>query len=235
MSISPTSGAREFQSSMASHHDMKSFDILSIYRCVCENICEMWKKYHEKTSKKTDETVSTHLSFFVFYESFHVFSGKCMANFRDWSSIMMALIVFTIISVLDVFGRQLLSNAAVEALPIAKNVCQRNIVVRLRMSFPYSVFINVYIYVDEYPKAGYTLFTFRECFSRNTPQNTKYLLYTFRISYKFRVLLMPQKNKPRNPLSFRANVDPGAKCEKSGAKYPRYTFRFLRPFSGILL
>ncbi len=44
--------------------------------------------------------------------------------------------------------------------------------------------------------AGYTHIAFGECFSRNTPRNTKHSLYIFRISCKFRVLLMPRKNKP---------------------------------------
>ncbi len=45
-------------------------------------------------------------------------------------------------------------------------------------------------------KAGYTDLAFRECFlqkKKKTPRNTKHLLYTFRISCEFRVLLMPQK------------------------------------------
>ncbi len=41
-------------------------------------------------------------------------------------------------------------------------------------------------------------------FSQNTPRNTKHSLYTFRISCEFRVLLMLRKNKPQNPLTFRA-------------------------------
>ncbi len=47
------------------------------------------------------------------------------------------------------------------------------------------------------------LYTFRisRVFLQNTPQNTKHSQYTFRISCKFRVLWMPQKNKPRNPLA----------------------------------
>ncbi len=39
-------------------------------------------------------------------------------------------------------------------------------------------------------------------------------LYSFRISCKFCVLLMPRKNETRNPLTFYANADPGAKCCK---------------------
>ncbi len=66
------------------------------------------------------------------------------------------------------------------------------------------------------------LYTFRishfagisRMFSRNTPQNTEHSLYTFRISYEFRVLLMPRKNKLWNPLTFHANANPGAKCKK---------------------
>ncbi len=40
---------------------------------------------------------------------------------RDRSSIMMTSIVFTIITVLDVFDRPLLGNMAVEAVPAVKN------------------------------------------------------------------------------------------------------------------
>ncbi len=65
---------------------------------------------------------------------------------RDRSYIMMVAIMFAIISMLDVFGQPLLSNAAAEALSTAKNVC-----VRLRTSFLYIVFINVFICVGEYP------------------------------------------------------------------------------------
>ncbi len=68
-------------------------------------------------------------------------------------------------------------------------------------------------------KAGYTLFVsdISRMFSQNTTKcetlrNAKHSLYTFRISGEFGVLLMPQKNKQRNPLSFCANADPGAKC-----------------------
>ncbi len=53
-----------------------------------------------------------------------------------------------------------------------------------------------------------------QMFLRNTPQNTKRSLYTFRISCEFHILLMPQKNKPQNPLTFCANADPSTKCEK---------------------
>ncbi len=68
-------------------------------------------------------------------------------------------------------------------------------------------------------------------FSRNTPRNTKHSLYTFHISCEFRVLLMPRKNKPRNPLTFRVNAGTGAKCEKPkkgtrNAKYPTIHFSF---------
>ncbi len=70
----------------------------------------------------------------------------------------------------------------------------------------------------KFVSTGYALYgqpyTFRisRMFLRNTPQNMKHSLYTFRISCEFRVLLMPRKNKPRNPLTFRANANPGAKC-----------------------
>ncbi len=60
---------------------------------------------------------------------------------RDCSSFMMASIVFTIISMLDVFCLSLLHNAAANALSAAKNVCQQSIVVLPRTSFPYSIFI----------------------------------------------------------------------------------------------
>ncbi len=77
-------------------------------------------------------------------------------------------------------------------------------------------------------------------FLRNIPQNTKHSLYTFRISCEFCVLLLLQKNKPQNPLTFRANADPGtkccemrkvkkggAKCEEGDAKYLAIQFSFL--------
>ncbi len=94
------------------------------------------------------------------------------------------------------------------------------------------VFVRPAIHVSQ--------FAFHECFSRNTQWNIKHSLYTFRISCEFRVLLMPQKNKPQNHLSFRANANPGVKCcemqkAKKGAQNvkkvaqntPLYTFRFL--------
>ncbi len=93
-------------------------------------------------------------------------------------------------------------------------------------------------------QAGYTLFIFRilpQMFSRNTPQNTKHSLYTFRISCKFRFLLMLQKTKPRNPLSFRSNADSGTKYhEMRNAKKVmqntcyNFVFCILRSFSGVL-
>ncbi len=75
-------------------------------------------------------------------------------------------------------------------------------------------------------------FAFHECFSWNTPWNMKHSLYTFRISCKFRVLLMHQKNKPQKPLTFCTNTDPRAKyCEmkklkKLAQNIPLYTFCF---------
>ncbi len=78
-----------------------------------------------------------------------------------------------------------------------------------------------------------------QMFLQNTPQNTKHSLYSFGISCEFCVLLMPRKNKLWNPLTFRANADPGtkcckmwkakkggAKCEKSDAKYLAIHFSF---------
>ncbi len=68
-------------------------------------------------------------------------------------------------------------------------------------------------------KAGYTLFVFcilqvfRGCFCK-THHEIRNTIYTFRISRKFRVLLMPWENKPQNPLTFRANADSGTKCKK---------------------
>ncbi len=70
-------------------------------------------------------------------------------------------------------------------------------------------------------------------FSQNTHKirNTRYTLsYFMRIS----CFINAAKNKPQNPLTFRANADPDVKCEeckkgreKSDAKYPAiYTFRF---------
>ncbi len=79
-------------------------------------------------------------------------------------------------------------------------------------------------------------------FLQNTPQSTKHALYTFCISCKFCVLLMPQKNKPRNPLTFCTNIEYRPWCEmlrnaksekrdpkreKSDAKYPAVHFLFL--------
>ncbi len=64
---------------------------------------------------------------------------------------MMALIVFTTISVLYIFGQPLPSNVAAEAFPTVKNACQQNIVAGLRTSFRYTVFINAYICVGKYP------------------------------------------------------------------------------------
>ncbi len=68
-------------------------------------------------------------------------------------------------------------------------------------------------------------------------RNIHYTLFTFQA--KLRVLLMPWRNKPRNPLSFRANADPSAKCteiwkrkkrRKTQKKWreitPLYTFHF---------
>ncbi len=69
---------------------------------------------------------------------------------------------------------------------------------------------------------------------------TKHSLYTYRISCKFRVLLMPRKNKPRNPLSFRTNADSGAKCcemqkvkkgAQNGKKVTRNTLLYIFHFS----
>ncbi len=76
-------------------------------------------------------------------------------------------------------------------------------------------------------------------FSGNTPGNVKHSLYTFCITCEFCVLLMPQKNKLQNPLTFRVNVNSsakwckmqkankiGTKREKSNAKYPAIHFLF---------
>ncbi len=68
-------------------------------------------------------------------------------------------------------------------------------------------------FCEKFPQACYTLFIFCECF-RKTQQNMEHSLYTFHISCEFRVLLMPQKNKPQNPPTFCANVDLGTKCKK---------------------
>ncbi len=69
----------------------------------------------------------------------------------------------------------------------------------------------------------------------------KTLTTHFHISCEFRVLLMPQKSKPPNPLSFRANADTGVKCcemrkaKKVAQNTPLYTFHFrsLCPFLRI--
>ncbi len=63
------------------------------------------------------------------------------------------------------------------------------------------------------PAIHFSYFAFRKYF-RETPQNTKHSLYTFRVSYEFCVLLMLQKNKPQNSFTFRTNADPGARCYK---------------------
>ncbi len=77
-------------------------------------------------------------------------------------------------------------------------------------------------------KASYTLFVFRilRMFLQNVPRNTKHLLYAFRISCKFCVLLMPRKNKLQNPLTFRMNANPDAKSKKRARNTPLYTFHF---------
>ncbi len=76
------------------------------------------------------------------------------------------------------------------------------------------------------------------CFRWNTTQNTKHSLYIFRILCKFCVLLMPRKNKPQNPSTFRANATlapnaakyekrkKGHETPKSDAKYPSAHFLF---------
>ncbi len=70
---------------------------------------------------------------------------------------------------------------------------------------------------------------------------TNYETLTIRFSYFMQISrLMPWKNKPQNPLTFRANVDPGGKCcemqkAKKGAQNSKkgtrntllYTFCFL--------
>ncbi len=70
-------------------------------------------------------------------------------------------------------------------------------------------------------------------FLRNPLRNTKHSLYTFRISCKFRVLLISRKNKAENLFSFCANANPGVKyCEmrKKGREIPRYTLFVFRVF-----
>ncbi len=80
---------------------------------------------------------------------------------------------------------------------------------------------------------------FTSIFAVFPKHTTKYetLNLHFHISYEFCVLLMPQKNKPPNPLNpltFCVNADPGAKCcemrkVKKGArnaKYPAIHFLF---------
>ncbi len=49
-------------------------------------------------------------------------------------------------------------------------------------------------------------------FSQNTAKYETRSLYTFHTSCEFCILFKPQKNKPRNPLTFRANANPGVKC-----------------------
>ncbi len=84
-----------------------------------------------------------------------------------------------------------------------------------------------------------------QMFLQNTLWNMKHSIYTCRISCEFRVLLMSHKNKPQNPLIFRAHAKPGAKCEKQKKgcetrkklhKKPRYTvfvFHISQCFSHI--
>ncbi len=65
------------------------------------------------------------------------------------------------------------------------------------------------------PATHFLYFAFRGYFANVFAKHTtKYeaLIIHFRISCEFRVLLMPRKNKPRNPFTFRANVNLGAKC-----------------------
>ncbi len=98
--------------------------------------------------------------------------------------------------------------------------------------FSFLIFYNV----------GCTLFVF--CFlrvfcecCRETHQKIRNTHYTlFILHANFCVLLMPRKNKPRNPLTFRTNANPGMKCckmrkakEKGQRKTwntPLYIFRF---------
>ncbi len=58
----------------------------------------------------------------------------------------------------------------------------------------------------------FSYFAFCEHFyeTHHKIRNTHYTLF----SCEFRVLLMPRKNKPQNPLTFRTNADPGEKCGK---------------------
>ncbi len=63
-------------------------------------------------------------------------------------------------------------------------------------------------------------------FSQNTQWNTKHSLYTFHISCKFCVLLLPRKNKPWNSLTFYTKADPCAKCKKNSTKYTAINFLF---------
>ncbi len=85
-----------------------------------------------------------------------------------------------------------------------------------------------------------------QVFLQNTPSNTKHSLYTFHISFKFCVSLMPRKSKRWNCMMFRDNVAPVAKwcemrkkwCEmrKKWHEIPCYTFfifHILRHFYAI--
>ncbi len=77
------------------------------------------------------------------------------------------------------------------------------------------------------------LWYFANVFTKHTVKYETLAIH-FHISCEFRVLLMPQKNKPRNPLTFRTNLDPGAQCCEMRKKWHeilRYTlfiFRILR-------
>ncbi len=58
---------------------------------------------------------------------------------------------------------------------------------------------------------------FVACFAKTFAKYEKWL--AGHISFEFRVLLMPRKNKPQNPLTFCANSDPGAKCRETRKKW----------------
>ncbi len=88
-------------------------------------------------------------------------------------------------------------------------------------------------------KACYTFYIshfagISQMFSQNTPQDTKHSLYTFHISCKFHVLLMPRKSKPRNPFTFHVNANPCTKCrkkQKEGCEIEKSNTKYIFCFS----
>ncbi len=93
--------------------------------------------------------------------------------------------------VINLYQRTFLTNRRNVASSFAVNGLR---MVRLRPAIHFSYFTDI-----------------SRMFSQNTPGNKKHSLNTFR-TCEFHVLLMPQKSKLQNPLTFRTNADPGTKC-----------------------